>query len=37
MFASLGFLGLIFAVLLKKADKREGGILERIDLESRSA
>jgi MFS family permease len=37
MFASLGFFGLIFAVLLKKADKREGGILEKIDLESRAA
>jgi MFS family permease len=28
MFASLGVLGLIFAILLKKADAREGGILE---------
>jgi len=36
MFASLGFFGLIFALLLKKADKREGGILEKIDLESRA-
>jgi MFS-type transporter involved in bile tolerance (Atg22 family) len=37
MFASLGFLGLIFALLLKKADKHEGGRLEKIDLESRVA
>ncbi len=29
MFASLGFFGLIFAILLKKADAREGGGLER--------
>jgi MFS family permease len=29
MFASLGFVGLIFALLLKRADAREGGILER--------
>jgi len=29
MFASLGVFGLIFAVLLLRADKREGGILER--------
>jgi len=28
MFASLGLFGLIFAILLKKADAREGGILE---------
>ena len=31
MFASLGFVGLIFAILLKKADEREGSGLERID------
>lgn len=31
MFASLGFVGLVFAILLKKADAREGGGLERID------
>ena len=31
MFASLGFVGLIFALLLKRADAREGGGLERID------
>jgi MFS family permease len=37
MFASLGFLGLIFAILLKNADKREGSALEGIDLESRAA
>lgn len=37
MFASLGFFGLIFAVLLKKADRHEGGALERIDIESRAA
>jgi len=29
MFASLGLAGLIFAVLLKRADVREGGGLER--------
>ncbi len=29
MFASLGFVGLIFAYLLKRADAREGGVLER--------
>ncbi len=29
MFAFLGFVGLIFALLLKKADAREGGVLER--------
>ncbi|NOZ55659.1 MAG: major facilitator superfamily domain-containing protein 1 [Calditrichaeota bacterium] len=29
MFASLGFFGLIFAILLKRADAREGGRLER--------
>jgi MFS family permease len=29
MFASLGFAGLIFALLLKRADAREGGMLER--------
>ena len=29
MFASLGFVGLIFALLLKRADAREGGGLER--------
>lgn len=29
MFASLGVAGLIFAILLKKADAREGGALER--------
>jgi MFS family permease len=29
MFASLGFFGLIFALLLKRADAREGGGLER--------
>ena len=31
MFASLGFFGLIFAILLKRADAREGGGLEKID------
>ncbi len=30
MFASLGFFGLIFAILLKKADAREGGKLEGV-------
>lgn len=29
MFASLGFFGLIFAILLKRADAREGGGLEK--------
>jgi len=29
MFAALGFLGLFFALLLKKADAREGNLLER--------
>lgn len=29
MFSSLGFFGLIFAILLKRADAREGGALER--------
>jgi len=31
MFASLGFVGLIFALLLKRADAREGGGLEKIN------
>ena len=29
MFAGLGVAGLIFAILLKRADRNEGGILER--------
>jgi MFS family permease len=29
MFASLGAVGLVFAVLLKRADRRGGGVLER--------
>jgi len=29
MFAGLGVVGLVFALLLKRADQREGGILER--------
>ena len=29
MFAGLGVVGLTFALLLKRADRREGGILER--------
>jgi MFS family permease len=29
MFASLGLVGLTFALLLKRADRREGGVLER--------
>jgi MFS family permease len=33
MFGSLGFLGLIFAILLKRADQREGGKLENPDRE----
>jgi hypothetical protein len=28
MFASLGLVGLTFALLLKRADRREGGVLE---------
>jgi cyanate permease len=28
MFASLGLVGLMFALLLKRADRREGGVLE---------
>lgn len=31
MFASLGFFGLVFAILLKRADAREGGGLERVE------
>ena len=31
MFASLGLFGLIFALLLKRADAREGGGLERVE------
>jgi len=29
MFAGLGVVGLVFALLLRRADGREGGILER--------
>jgi MFS family permease len=29
MFAGLGVVGLVFAILLKRADRKEGGILER--------
>lgn len=29
MFAGLGIVGLLFALLLKRADRREGGVLER--------
>lgn len=36
MFASLGFFGLIFAILLKKADAREGGGLERVEKQTSS-
>jgi len=28
MFASLGLVGLTFSLLLKRADRREGGVLE---------
>ncbi len=35
MFADLGLFGLAFAALLKKADKREGGFLEKVDLASK--
>lgn len=31
MFSSLGIVGLIFAILLKKADAREGNILEHVE------
>ena len=34
VFSSLGFLGLIFAILLKRADAREGGRLEHVRLEA---
>jgi MFS family permease len=37
MFASLGFLGLLFAILLKRSDKKEGGILERPGKEASAA
>lgn len=37
MFGSLGFLGLIFAILLKRSDRREGGKLERPDRENAEA
>lgn len=37
MFASLGLFGLIFAFFLKRADAREGGGLEKVDLASRTA
>ncbi|OQB53785.1 MAG: hypothetical protein BWX98_02402 [Candidatus Aminicenantes bacterium ADurb.Bin147] len=29
MFACLGVVGLVFALLLRRADQREGGVLER--------
>ncbi len=35
MFATLGLFGFVFAILLKKADKREGGFLEKADLASK--
>lgn len=34
MFASLGFVGLIFAILLRMEDKRMGGLLERPGIEA---
>ncbi len=34
MFATLGFVGFIFAVLLKREDKRMGGLLERPGIEA---
>ena len=37
MFASLGLFGLVFAVLLKRADAREGGRLERLVATSAEA
>jgi len=37
MFASLGLFGLVFAILLKKADAREDGGLERIEKKARAA
>jgi hypothetical protein len=36
MFSALGVLGLIFSVLLLRADHREGKKLESIDLSSAS-
>lgn len=36
MFASLGLVGLIFALLLKRADAREGGALERAGIPTNS-
>jgi cyanate permease len=33
MFSTLGIFGLTFAILLKRADGREGGHLERADRE----
>jgi hypothetical protein len=34
MFSSLGIIGLIFAILLLRADKREGDKLEKVDFVS---
>jgi MFS family permease len=36
MFSSLGFFGLIFAILLKRADAREGGRLEGVEKQKSS-
>jgi len=35
MFSMLGIIGLVFALLLLRADKREGGKLEKVDLSSK--
>jgi len=35
MFASLGFAGLLFAILLKRADLKDGGILDKPDKANR--
>jgi hypothetical protein len=32
MFSTLGIFGLVFALLLLRADKREGNKLERVDI-----
>jgi hypothetical protein len=32
MFSLLGIVGLIFSIFLLRADKREGGKLEQVDL-----
>jgi hypothetical protein len=34
MFASLGLFGLVFAILLKRSDAREGNVLENAGVQS---